>query len=143
MRLKCHRLVGEENVPWLNGESREAMCAIQNSRRSQLKLVVCLVTSGLVITGLVPRASAYSGSAQYTFGSAVSENESQYTLYYSVPPVIHAGVGANLTFFVYLTELSGWKINSQMQVLRLIVNTPDKSVTTQEARNSVILYQGA
>jgi hypothetical protein len=83
-----------------------------------------------------------AGSAVYTFGSALSASESDYTLYYSLPQVIHAGVKANMTFYVYVTLLSGFKIQSQTQVLRIIINTPSKQVTTQQVQNEVTLYQG-
>jgi hypothetical protein len=96
-----------------------------------------------MLFGSAPRAAGVSGSVVYAFGSTLSQNQSNYTLYYSVPPVIHAGVKTNKTFFVYLTQLSGWKIQSQRQVLQVTINTATKSVTTQEAQNSVILYQGA
>ena len=78
-----------------------------------------------------------SGSTLYTFGSTVSENESNYTLYYSMPQVIHAGVKTNMTFYIYVTLLSGWKIQSQTQILQIIINTPTKQVTTQQAQNNV------
>jgi hypothetical protein len=114
----------------------------RTSTKMQLKISVCILM-GLIIFGSAPRAVGDSGSVVYTFGSTLSENQSNYTLYYSVPPVIQAGVKTNMTFFVYLTELSGWKIQSQRQVLQVIINTASKSVTTQQAQNSVTLYQGA
>ncbi len=110
--------------------------------RIQLQVFVCLLI-GLMLVGSAPRALGESGSVTYTFGSNLSQNQSNYTLFYSVPPVIQAGAKTNLTFFVYITELSGWKIQSQRQVLQVIVNTPTKSVTTQEVQNTVTLYQGA
>ncbi len=63
-------------------------------------------------------------------------------VYYSMPQVIHAGVKTNMTFYVYLTLLSGWKIQSQTQILQIIIDTPSKQVTTQQAQNNVTLYQG-
>lgn len=107
--------------------------------------------AGLVIVGLVLAATASramgqtetsSGSTLYTFGSTVSQNESNYTLYYSIPQVIHTGVKTNMTFYIYLSLLSGWKIQSQTQILQIIINTPSKQVTTQQVRNNVTLYQG-
>ncbi|MDA4115428.1 MAG: hypothetical protein OK442_02600 [Thaumarchaeota archaeon] len=83
-----------------------------------------------------------SGSTLYTFGSIVAQDESNYTIYYSIPQVIHAGVKTNMTFYVYLTLLSGWKIQSQTQILQIIVDTPSKQVTTLHAQNNVTLYQG-
>jgi hypothetical protein len=108
----------------------------------KLKIFVCILI-GLMLFGSAPKAVGGSGSVVYAFGSALSENQSNYTLFYSVPPVIQAGVKTNITFFVYLTELSGWKTQSQRQVLQVIINTPTKSVTTQQTQNSVALYQGA
>ncbi len=83
-----------------------------------------------------------SGVTLYTFGSTLSSNESDYRLYYSLPQIIHTGVKTNMTFYVYLTLLSGWKIMSQSQILRVIVNTSDRQVIAQQAQNNVTLYQG-
>jgi hypothetical protein len=104
--------------------------------------VFVFVLIGLILFGSAPKAVGSSGSVVYTFGSNLSENQSNYTLFYSAPPVIQAGVKTNMTFFLYLTELSGWKIESQRQVLQVIVNTATRSVTTQQVQNTVILYQG-
>lgn len=84
-----------------------------------------------------------SGSVVYTFGSHLSTNESKYALYYSVPPVILTGVKTNITFFIYFTELSGWKISSERQILQITINTPTKTVTTQKIENDAFIYQGA
>jgi hypothetical protein len=102
----------------------------------------CLLVA-LVIFGTAPRAFALTGSVLYTFGSPTSQNESQYTLYYTIPPMIHAGVATNVTFFVYVTTLSGWKVQSQDQILQLTINTATESVTIPETKNGVTLYQGA
>ncbi|MGH9920196.1 MAG: hypothetical protein ACRD6W_15185 [Nitrososphaerales archaeon] len=107
--------------------------------------------AGLILAGLVLSATAsrvmgqtgtVSGSTLYTFGSIVSDDESNYTIYYSMPQVIHAGVETNMTFYVYLTLLSGWKIQSQTQILQVIINTPSRQVITQQTQNNVTLYQG-
>jgi hypothetical protein len=108
---------------------------------SRFKIMVCLLI-GLVVVGSAPRAFGDSGSVLYTFGSALFTNESKYTLYYSIPPVIQTGVKTNFTFYIYLTELSGWKIDSEMQILTLIVNTPTATVMKQEVNNTGFLYQG-
>lgn len=108
--------------------------------------VLACVLVALIAVGSTPGASAnpstVSGSTLYSFGSAVAENESNYTLYYSIPSLVQAGVSTNMTFFVYLTLLSGWKIQSQTQILEIIINTPTKQVVTQKAENNVTLYQG-
>jgi len=113
---------------------------------AQARALVALVLAGLVLAATASRAlgqtGTVSGSTLYTFGSRVSENESNYTLYYSMPQVIHAGVETNMTYYIYVTLLSGWKIQSQTQILQIIINTPSKQVTTQEAQNNVTLYQG-
>ncbi len=114
---------------------------IRTPTKVQLRIFACLLV-GLMTFGSAHGAAAASGSVVYTFGSTFSQNQSNYTLFYSVPPVIHAGVKTNVTFFVYLTLLSGWKIQSQRQVLQVIINTASKSATAQEAQSSVILYQG-
>ena len=109
--------------------------------RMQLKILVCILV-GSMIFGSAPRAVAGSGSVVYTFGSTLAQNQSNYTLSYSIPPVIQAGVKTNMTFFVYLSVLSGWKIQSQRQILQIIINTASRSVTTQQVQDTVILYQG-
>jgi len=118
----------------------------RTSTDAQARALVGLVLAGLVLAATASRAlgqtGTVSGSTLYTFGSAVSENESNYTLYYFMPQVIHAGVETNMTFYIYLTLLSGWKIQSQTQILQIIINTPTKQVTTQQAQNNVTLYQG-
>jgi len=111
-----------------------------------VRILACVLLVGLVLAASASRtlgqAGTASGSTLYTFGSTVSENESNYTLYYSMPQVIHAGVKTNMTFFIYLSLLSGWKIESQTQILQIIINTPSKQVTTQQAQSNVILFQG-
>ena len=114
----------------------------RTSAKIPMEVLVCILV-GLIVFGSAPRAVGESGTVFYIFGSNLSQNQSNYTLYYSVPSVIQAGVKTNMTFFVYLTELSGWKIQSQRQILQVIINTANKSVTSQQAQNSLILYQGA
>jgi hypothetical protein len=108
----------------------------------RVKAAVCILI-GLIVIGSAPKVIGGAGSVAYTFGSTLSQNQSNYTLFYSTPPLIHTGVKTNMTFFVYLTQLSGWKTQSQRQILQVIINTASKSVTTQEVQSSVILYQGA
>ena len=142
MRLKCLRLVAPpEHNPGKSDLGR-AIDRVRTSAKIQLKVFACVLVAMMVL-GSTPRAFGESGSVVYTFGSASSQNQSNYTLYYSVPPVVQAGVKTNMTFFVYVTSLSGWKIQSQRQILQVIVNTPSKQVTTQKVQNDVILYQGA
>ena len=109
--------------------------------KMRLEIPVCLLI-GLIVIGSAPKAVGDVGSVVYTFGSTLSDNESKYALYYSVPSVIQAGVKTNLTFYVYLTELSGWKIQSQRQILQITINTATATVTTQQAQNGVFLYEG-
>lgn len=110
------------------------------------RALVGLVLAALVLAATASRAlgetARVSGTAVYAFGSTLSDNESNYTLYYSMPQVIHAGVKTNMTFYLYVTVLSGWKIQSQTQILQIIVNTQSKQVATQKAQNNVTLYQG-
>lgn len=107
-----------------------------------MKVLACVLAAAMVL-GSTPRAFGSTGSVVYTFGAASSLNQSNYTLYYTVPPVIQVGAKANLTFFLYVTALTGWKIQSQRQILQVIINTPTKQVTTQKFENDVILYQGS
>jgi len=110
-----------------------------------VRVLVC-VLSVLVVLGTATRAFGeirdYSGNVVYVFGSGVSENQSNYTLYYTTPSVIQAGVSTNMTFFLYVTELSGWKIQSQTQILEITINTPTTQVITEKAQNALTLYQG-
>ncbi len=125
---------------------RRALSGKWTSTNARARALASLFLVGLVLAATASRAmgqaSTSSGSTLYTFGSTVSENESNYTVFYSVPQVIHTGVKTNVTFYVYVTLLSGWKIQSQTQILQIIINTAGKQVMTQEARNNVTLYQG-
>lgn len=116
------------------------------SADARARALVGLVLAGLVLSATASRAlgetGTVSGSTLYAFGSTVSDNQSNYTLYYSLPQVVHAGVRTNMTFYLYVTVLSGWKIQSQTQILQIIVNTQNKQVTTQHAQNNVTLFQG-
>jgi hypothetical protein len=110
-----------------------------------VKLLICVLVVLLVVgteSRALGEAGDYSGNAVYVFGSNVSEDQSNYTLYYTTPAVIRAGVSTNMSFFVYVTELSGWKIQSQTQILEIIINTPTTQVVTEKAQNQVTLYQG-
>ena len=107
------------------------------------KVVVCVVI-GLMIFGSLPRAKADSGGPiVYTFGDKLDTNESQYSLYYTTPPVIQTGVRTNLTFYIYLTELSGWKIEVQRQNLTININTPTATVASATANRTGFAYQGS
>jgi hypothetical protein len=114
--------------------------------RAFARALAGMVLAGLMLAATAPRAMGQtvtsSGSTLYTFGSTISDDESNYTVYYTIPQVVHAGVETNMTFFVYVTLLSGWKIQSQTQILQIIINTPSKQVMTEKAQNNVTLYQG-
>jgi hypothetical protein len=135
--------VGRATQEHSSGESElgRAIDRTLTSTTTQLKVLACVLIA-LMVFGTGPRASAQAGSVVYTFGSTISDNLSNYTLFYTIPPVIHAGVKTNMSFFVYVTVLSGWKIQSQRQILQVIINTATSSVTTTSVQNSVILYQG-
>jgi hypothetical protein len=108
---------------------------------THVKVFVCILI-GLIVFGIAPRAVGDSGSVAYTFGSPLFSNESKYVLYYSIPPVIQTGFKTNFTFFIYLTELSGWKYDSERQYLTITINTQSATVGTQKVNNTVFLYQG-
>src|SRR5689334_22406256 len=95
---------------------------------ARVRAFAALLLAGLLFATTASRAVSQTGTASgstlYAFGSTLSQNESNYTLYYSMPQVIHAGVKTNMTFYVYLTLLSGWKIHSERQVLQIIINSP-------------------
>jgi hypothetical protein len=121
------------------------LIGVRGSKATRVRVLVC-VFMVLVVLGTATRAfgqiSDYSGNVVYVFGSSVSENESNYTLYYTTPSVIQAGVSTNMTFFLYVTELSGWKIQSQTQIMEITINTPTTQVVTEKAENAQTLYQG-
>jgi hypothetical protein len=97
-----------------------------------------------MVFGAVPKAIADSGGPiVYTFGDKLDTNESMYSLYYSTPPVIQTGVKTNLTFYIYLTELSGWKIEVQRQNLTININTPTATVAKATANRTGFAYQGS
>lgn len=105
-----------------------------------------LVLVGLMLSAAASRAQAQtettSGSTLFAFGATVADTQSNYTLSYTMPRVIDAGVKTNMTFYIYVTVLSGWKIQSQTQILEIIINTPSKQVITEHSQNNVTLYQG-
>jgi hypothetical protein len=114
---------------------------MQASARTHPKILICVIVV-LLVFETAPRAFGDSGSVVYTFGSQLTTNESKYSLYYSIPSVVQTGVKTNFTFYIYLTELSGWKYDSEEQYLRVTVNTPTATVATQEVNNTVFLYEG-
>jgi len=115
----------------------------RKSTNTHLRAFVCLLIA-LIVFGLTPKAIGDSGGPiAYTFGDHLDNNESTYALYYNVPSVIQTGVKENFTLYIYLTELSGWKIDSERQILTLSINTPSATVLTQKINSSQFLYQGA
>ncbi len=111
------------------------------SAATELKILACMLI-GLLVVGSAERAFGDSGGVLYTFGSPLTTNESKYSLYYTIPSVVETGVKTNFTFYIYITELSGWKYDSERQILTITINTPTATVATQEVNNSVILYEG-
>jgi len=146
MRLKCHRWSRAQEQSTVGSEMRLAESRARISTDSRLRALAGVALAILLLAATPSRAlgqtGTTSGTTLYTFGSTVSENESNYTLHYSMPQVVHAGVKTNMTFYIYLTLLSGWKIQSQTQILQIIINTPSKQATTQQVQNNVTLYQG-
>ncbi|MDA4119968.1 MAG: hypothetical protein OK436_05220 [Thaumarchaeota archaeon] len=115
----------------------------RTSVRTQLRIFTCILV-GLMILGSAPKAIGDSGGpVVFTFGDPIDKNESMYSLYYTVPSVIQTGVKENFTFYIYLTELSGWKIDSERQILTMSINTPSATVASQTTNSSQFLYQGA
>jgi hypothetical protein len=98
----------------------------------------------LIIIGSAPSAIGDSGGPViFTFGDHLDNNESKYALYYTAPSAIQTGVKENFTFYIYLTELSGWKVVSERQILTMSINTPTATVATQKINSSQFFYQGA
>jgi len=115
----------------------------RTSVRTQAKIFICIL-AGLIVFGSAPKAIGDSGGpVVFTFGDHLDNNESMYSLYYTVPSVIQTGVKENFTFYIYFTELSGWKINSERQILTMSINTPTATVATQKINSTQFLYQGA
>lgn len=110
--------------------------------RAVALLAVIILAAAACAPGASGQTGVRTGSVLFAFGSKLSDNESNYTLHYSVPDVIQAGAAFNMTFYVYVTVLSGWKIQSQTQDMQIVINTPTKQVTTQESKNEVTLFQG-
>jgi hypothetical protein len=97
-----------------------------------------------MLFGSVPKAIADSGGPiVYIFGDHIDNNESMYSLYYTAPAVIQTGVKTNLTFYIYITELSGWKIENQRQILTININTPSATVFTQKMNRTGFAYEGS
>lgn len=115
----------------------------RTSVKAHLKIFICILV-GLIVFGSAPRAIGDSGGpVVFTFGDHIDNNESTYSLYYDVPSSVQTGVKENFTFYIYLTELSGWKIDSERQILTMSINTPSATVTTQKINSTQFLYQGA
>ena len=94
--------------------------------------------------GFLPKAIADSGGPiVYTFGDRIDNNESKYSFYYTTPAIIQTGVRTNLTFYIYITELSGWKIVDQRQILTININTPTATVLTQKVNRTGYTYEGS
>src|SRR5437773_10177128 len=115
----------------------------RTSVMAHLKVFVSILM-GLIIFGSAPEAIGDSGGpVVFTFGDHLDNNESMYSLYYTVPSVIRTGVKENFTFYIYLTELSGWKVVSERQILTMSINTPTATVATRKINSSQFFYQGA
>jgi hypothetical protein len=111
--------------------------------KTHFRVVSCVLV-GLIIFGWAPKAIGDSGGpVVFTFGDHIDNNESMYSLYYTVPSVIQTGVKENFTFYIYFTELSGWKTDSERQILTMSINTPTATITTQTINSTQFLYQGA
>lgn len=110
-----------------------------------LKVFACVVFA-LIVLGTIPRALANTGDVAYTFGNALDDGGSisQYTLYYDIPSVIQAGVPTNVSLYLYITQLTGWKVYDYGLSLTLNINTPTESNTvfSQKVWDNSTTYQG-
>jgi len=115
------------------------------SLKTPLKVCACIVFA-LIVVGLIPRAFANTGDVAYTFGNALDDGGSisQYTLYYEIPPVIQAGVPTNITLYLYITQMTGWKVYDYGMSLTLNINTPTEpnTVLSQKLWNNQTTYAG-
>jgi hypothetical protein len=111
--------------------------------KTHLRIFICIL-AGLIIFGSAPKAIGDSGGpVVFIFGDHIDNNESMYSLYYTVPSFIQTGVKENFTFYIYFTELSGWKVDSERQILTMSINTPSATVATEKINSTQFLYQGA
>ena len=111
-----------------------------------IKLFACFVMFMLAMA-VVPRtAGLTTGSVMYTFGNALDDGDSisEYTLFYKIPPVLQTGVPTNITMYLYITELTGWKyyVNNMYLIITAQVPGEQSAVFTQKVENNITSYQG-
>lgn len=117
-----------------------------NSRFVGLKVFACFVMLMLALS-VLPRTSALTtGSVMYTFGNALDDGDSisEYTLFYTIPAVLQTAVPTNITLYLYITELTGWKywVNNMYLVVTAQVPGEPSSVFSQKVENNITTYQG-
>jgi len=117
----------------------------KTSQKVPLKVFACFILA-LLVLGTIPRALADTGDVTYTFGNALDDGGSisQYTLYYTIPPVIQAGVPTIVSLYLYISEMTGWKVYDYGMSLTLGINTPTESNTvfSQKVWDNSTTYAG-
>lgn len=123
--------------------------AVMESRRSTwvgLKIFACFVMVMLVMSVFSRTSALTTGSVMYTFGNALDDGDSisEYTLFYTIPQVLQTGVPTNITMYLYITELTGWKywVNNMELVVTAQVPGESSAVMTQKVENNITTYQG-
>ena len=115
------------------------------SLKMPLKIFACFILA-LLVLGTIPRALANTGEVAYIFGNSLDDGGSisQYTLYYTIPSVIQAGVPTTVSLYLYITEMTGWKVYDYGMSLTLSINTPTEpnAVYSQKVWDNSTTYAG-
>jgi hypothetical protein len=140
-----HLLSSPRNIRLGRKELGQAKSFKKTSLKLPLKFFACIILT-LIVLGAIPRALADTGDVAYIFGNSLDDGGSisQYTLYYTIPSVIQAGVPTNVSLYLYITEMTGWKVYDYGMSLTLSINTPteSKTVFSQKVWDNSTTYQG-
>jgi hypothetical protein len=113
--------------------------------KAHLRVIACAIFA-MIVVGSIPHALADTGDVAYTFGNALNDGGSisTYTLYYDIPHVIQAGVPTNITLYIYITQMTGWKVFDYGMSLTLTINTPTQpnTVLSQKVTTNVTTFAG-
>jgi len=116
------------------------------NRRSPYVKVLATLLLALILLGSTPAVRANTGTVVFTYGSPLDDGDSisTYTLYYNVPPTFQAGVPTNMSFYIYITGLTGWIVHDTSISLEVTANTPNEpnTVFSQKFWDNQTLFQG-
>lgn len=123
--------------PTLNGSSPTGTTTLR---------VVATFLVALILLGSLPAVRADTGSIVFTYGNPLDDGDSIsiYTLFYNIPHTIQAGVQTNMSFYLYITGLTGWIVHDTSLSLTITANTANEpnTVYSQKVTNNQTLYQG-